>query len=168
MSGSATAGGAAGGAASGSGCVFCAALAVAADDTSPHVPSLIVARAGTCFVVLNLYPYNNGHVMVVPNRHIGSLAEASAAELGELMTMAQRAEIALTEAYRPHGMNLGINLGRPAGAGIPGHLHLHVVPRWEGDTNFMTVVGTTRVVPETPPQTLARLIPIFDRLAAGA
>lgn len=144
-------------------CVFCAALA---DETPSEGPSLIVARADTCFVILNLYPYNNGHVMVVPKRHIASLAEASAAELGELMVMARRAEIALTEAYRPQGLNLGINLGRSAGAGLPGHLHLHVVPRWEGDTNFMTVVGTTRVVPETPPQTLQRLIPIFDRLAA--
>ena len=96
------------------------------------------------------------------------LAEASAAELGDLMTMAQRAEIALGEAYRPHGLNVGINLGRPAGAGIPGHLHMHVVPRWDGDTNFMTVVGATRVVPETPPRTLARLVPIFERLAARA
>ena len=148
------------------GCVFCAALDRAGDGP-PRDPSLIVARGDTCFVILNLYPYSNGHVMVVTNRHIGSLAEASAAELGELMTMAQRAEAALTEAYRPHGLNLGINLGRPAGAGIPGHLHLHVVPRWDGDTNFMTVVGATRVVPETPPQTLERLVPIFERLARG-
>ena len=154
-----------GGASSSDGrCVFCTA---AAGGAPTHGPSLVVSRGDTCFVILNLYPYNNGHVMVVPNRHIASLAEASAAELGELMTMARRAEIALTEAYRPHGLNLGINLGRPAGAGLPGHLHLHVVPRWEGDTNFMTVVGTTRVVPETPPQTLKRLVPIFDRLAAG-
>ncbi len=147
------------------GCVFCAALDRA--GSPPGDPSLIVARGDTCFVILNLYPYNNGHVMVVTNRHIASLAEASAAELGELMTMAQRAEAALTEAYRPHGLNLGINLGRPAGAGIPGHLHLHVVPRWNGDTNFMTVVGGTRVVPETPPRTLERLVPIFERLAGG-
>ena len=162
MSGAA---GAPGGGAGG-GCVFCAALAHAG-RRSPRDPSLIVARGDTCFVILNLYPYNNGHLMVVPNRHIGLLAEASAAELGELMTMAQRAEAALTEAYRPHGLNLGINLGRPAGAGIPGHLHLHIVPRWDGDTNFMTVVGDTRVVPETPPQTLERLVPIFERLARG-
>ena len=168
MSGAGASGSRASGAAApGPGCVFCAALAEAG-ETSPPRPSLIVARADTCFVIVNLYPYNNGHVMVVPNRHIASLAEASAAELGEMMTMAQRAEIALTEAYRPHGLNLGINLGRPAGAGIPGHLHLHVVPRWDGDTNFMTVVGSTRVVPETPPRTLERLVPIFERLAARA
>ena len=141
-------------------CVFCTALA------GEDGPSLVVARAETCFVILNLYPYNNGHIMVVPNRHIGSLAEAVPNELADLMTMTRRAEIALTEAYRPHGMNLGINLGRPAGAGVPGHLHMHLVPRWDGDTNFMTVVGSTRVVPEEPPQTLQRLTPIFDRLAS--
>ena len=152
--------------AAGGGCVFCEAFE-AVGEAPPAGPP-IVARADTCFVIVNLYPYNNGHVMVVPNRHIASLAEASGAELGELMTMAQRAEIALTEAYRPHGLNVGINLGRPAGAGIPGHLHLHVVPRWDGDTNFMTVVGATRVVPETPPRTLERLVPIFERLAARA
>ena len=141
-------------------CVFCSARA----RSEPE--SLIVTRGQACFVVLNLYPYNNGHVMVVPNRHIGSLAEASRPELAELMTMTRRAEMALTEAYRPHGMNMGINLGRPAGAGVPGHLHMHVVPRWDGDTNFMTVVGSTRVVPEVPSQTLKRLAPIFDRLAS--
>ena len=140
-------------------CVFCAA------QTRTGSESLIVARGQTCFVILNLYPYNSGHVMVVPNRHVGSLAEASRQELTELMRLTRRAEIALTEAYRPHGMNLGINLGRPAGAGIPGHLHMHLVPRWDGDTNFMTVVGETRVVPEELPKTLKRLTPIFDRLA---
>ena len=140
-------------------CMFCVARARTEGE------SLIVTRGRTCFVMLNLYPYNNGHVMVVPNRHIGSLAEASRQELSELMTLTRRAEIALTEAYRPHGMNMGINLGRPAGAGLPGHLHMHLVPRWEGDTNFMTVVGSTRVVPEEPPQTLKRLTPIFARLA---
>ena len=121
--------------------------------------------AETCFVKLNRYPYSNGHVMVVPNRHIGSLAEATPDELMELMVLTRRAELALTEAYQPHGLNLGINMGRPAGAGVPGHLHMHVVPRWNGDTNFMTVVGQTRVVPEVPSQTLECLRPIFERLA---
>ena len=143
-------------------CVFCVA------QTRAETESLIVARGDTCFIILNLYPYNNGHLMVVPARHVGSLAEATRQELTELILMARRAEIALTEAYRPHGMNMGINLGRPAGAGVPGHLHLHLVPRWDGDTNFMTVVGATRVVPEEPPQTLKRLRPIFDRLAGDA
>ena len=143
-------------------CLFCTAR----DRTEPD--SLIVTRGHTCFVIVNLYPYNNGHIMVVPNRHIGSLSEASRQELTELMMMTLHAEIALTEAYRPHGMNMGINLGRSAGAGVPGHLHMHLVPRWDGDTNFMTVVGSTRIVPEESPQTLKKLTPIFERLAAEA
>lgn len=145
--------------ASGSNCVFCVAPGLSASE------SLVVARADICFVVLNLYPYNNGHLLVVPNRHIGSLAETTPEELAELMVLTRRAEIALTEAYRPHGMNIGINLGRPAGAGVPGHLHVHVVPRWDGDTNFMTVIGETRVVPEELSRTVTRLTPIFERLA---
>jgi ATP adenylyltransferase len=144
---------------SGNDCVFCVAPGLPASE------SLVVARADACFVVLNLYPYNNGHLLVVPTRHIGSLAETTPEELVELMVLTRRAEIALTEAYRPHGMNIGINVGRPAGAGVPGHLHIHVVPRWEGDTNFMTVIGETRVVPEELPRTLTRLTPIFARLA---
>lgn len=144
---------------SGNDCVFCVAPGL------PASASLVVARADACFVVLNLYPYNNGHLLVVPTRHIGSLAETTPEELAELMVLTRRAEIALTEAYRPHGMNIGINVGRPAGAGVPGHLHIHVVPRWEGDTNFMTVIGETRVVPEELPRTLTRLTPIFARLA---
>ena len=148
------------GAVSDEGCVCCAAQA------GDNAAALIVARGETCFVILNKYPYNNGHIMVTPNRHIGSLADATEAELGELMAWTRRGEMGLTEAYQPHGMNIGMNLGRPAGAGVPGHLHVHLVPRWNGDTNFMTVVGDTRVVPEPPPKTLERLTPIFARLAA--
>ena len=103
--------------------------------------------------------------MVVPNRHIATLASATPEELTELAELTQRAEIALTEAYTPHGMNMGINLGKPAGAGILDHLHMHVVPRWNGDTNFMTVVGQTRVLAEELPRTAERLRPIFARLA---
>ena len=141
------------------GCVFCSAL------TDDPATSLIVFRGQTCFVILNLFPYNNGHVMVVPNRHISTLASVTAEELGELAELTRRAEIALTEAYAPHGMNMGINLGKPAGAGILDHLHIHVVPRWNGDTNFMTVIGQTRVLAEELTQTAARLRPIFERLA---
>ena len=140
-------------------CVFCAA------QSSPDAESLIVFRGSTSFVILNLYPYNNGHLMVVPNRHIASLAAATHEELCEMIELTQRAEVALGEAYAPHGMNVGINLGKPAGAGILDHLHIHVVPRWNGDTNFMTVIGQTRVLPEELPQTAERLRPIFERLA---
>ena len=103
--------------------------------------------------------------MVVPLRHVGSLAETTETELNELMALTRKAEIVLDEAYTPQGLNVGMNLGRPAGAGVPGHLHLHVVPRWNGDTNFMTVTAETRVVPEDPAETVRRLRPIFERLA---
>ncbi len=122
-------------------------------------------RGVTCYVILNLYPYNNGHLMVVPNRHIASLQATTAEEREELMTLTRRAEIALTEAYNPQGINMGINLGRPAGAGILDHLHVHAVPRWNGDTNFMTVIGDTRVLPEDLQASKQRLQPIFERLA---
>jgi ATP adenylyltransferase len=102
--------------------------------------------------------------MVVPNRHIATLSEATVEELTELMVLTRRAEAALTEAYQPHGLNVGINLGRAAGAGVLDHLHIHVVPRWSGDTNFMSVVGEVRVLPEDLTQTLARLRPVFARL----
>ena len=141
-----------------SGCVFCDAVAGAED-------SLVVFRGTTCFVILNKFPYNNGHLMVVPKRHIAMLAEAVSEELCELMELARRAELAIREAYAPHGLNMGLNLGKPAGAGILDHLHLHVVPRWNGDTNFMTVVGETRVLPEELSVTADRLKPIFARLA---
>lgn len=143
-------------------CVFCDARDAVGDPAS-----LVVHRGTTCFVILNLYPYNNGHLMVVPNRHISRLTSAQPAELDEMMRLTRLAEIALTEAYAPHGLNMGINLGRPAGAGILDHLHLHVVPRWNGDTNFMTVVGEARVMPEELAQTAARLRPVFARLAAA-
>ena len=133
------------------GCIFCQALTRA--DEEP----LIVARGERAFVILNKYPYNNGHLMVVANRHVGRLADLTAAEAAEIMTLSQQAERALTAAYAPHGFNLGLNLGKPAGAGVLDHLHLHIVPRWNGDTNFMSVVGETRVLPEELPATAARL-----------
>ena len=147
------------GAQSSTGCVFCTALA------DPEADALVVFRGTTCFVILNLYPYNNGHLMVIPNRHVASLAATTPEELAELIELTRVSEIALTEAYAPHGLNLGINLGKPAGAGVLDHIHMHVVPRWNGDTNFMTVVGRTRVLAEELSDTAARLRPIFARLA---
>lgn len=141
------------------GCVFCDALT--SDDAAP----LIVFRGTTCFVILNLFPYNNGHLMVVPNRHLPTLGPATPEELHELMGLTRVAELALTEAYAPHGLNVGINLGKSAGAGILDHLHVHVVPRWNGDTNFMSIIGQTRVLSEDLPVTADRLRPIFQRLA---
>ena len=145
------------GAARATGCVFC-------DDGESRQP-LTLVRGRLSYVVLNLYPYNSGHLMVVPDRHIGSLAGATADELSEMMTFVRDAEVALTEAYAPHGINVGINLGRSAGAGIVDHIHVHLVPRWNGDTSFISVVGNVRVLPEGLDDTAARLRPVFQRLA---
>lgn len=145
-----------------SGCIFCEALAGSADDP------LIVARGTHAFVILNLYPYNSGHLMVVPVRHVGRLSDLSREEIVEVAELTQRAERALTEVYAPHGLNLGVNLGKAAGAGVADHLHLHLVPRWAGDTNFMSVVGSVRVLPEEVPVSAERLRPVFARLAAEA
>jgi ATP adenylyltransferase len=143
------------------GCVFCDAL------RRDEGRALIVDEGPTCFVILNLYPYNSGHLMVVPRRHVGMLAALETVELTELAVLTQRAEIVLTEAYQPQGLNVGMNLGRPAGAGILDHLHVHLVPRWTGDTNFMTVVGNVRVLPEDLSRTAERLRPIFHRLSSA-
>lgn len=140
-------------------CVFCEAL------QHEDGRALIVDEGPTCFVILNLYPYNSGHLMIVPRRHVGTLAALDSTELTELAALIRRAEIALTEAYQPQGLNVGMNLGRPAGAGVLDHLHVHLVPRWTGDTSFMSVVGNVRVLPEELPRTAERLRPIFERLA---
>ena len=117
----------------------------------------IVVRGATCFVCLNAYPYATGHVMVVPYVHEASLAALAAETAHEMMTLAQRTARAFEETYNPDGMNLGLNQGKAAGAGVAGHLHLHALPRWLGDTNFMTVVSETRVLPETLAHTWERL-----------
>jgi ATP adenylyltransferase len=141
-------------------CIFCDAAA----DSSAE---LVLYRGRHCFVILNLYPYNNGHVMLAPNRHLKTLSSLTADERGELMTLARWTEMALNEAYRPQGINVGLNLGKAAGAGIEDHLHMHLVPRWAGDTNFMTAVADTRVLPESLQNTAAHLRPIFAKLAAA-
>jgi ATP adenylyltransferase len=139
-------------------CVFCQA-AVRSDHND-----LVLVRGRASYVILNLYPYNNGHLMVVPNRHIATLRATTVEERTELMRFTRDAEIALAEAYKPQGINVGLNLGRPAGAGIVDHLHIHLVPRWTGDTNFISVVGNVRVLPEELGKTASRLRPIFERL----
>jgi ATP adenylyltransferase len=109
---------------------------------------LIVARLKTCFVCLNAFPYSSGHVLLVPYQHTDSLAKLDSEEATELMMMAQRMESILREVYHPDGINLGLNLGEAAGAGVSNHMHIHMLPRWFGDTNFMTVTGETRILPE--------------------
>jgi len=138
-------------------CIFC-------NTSEPGRGDLILLRGRVSYVILNLYPYNNGHLMVVPNRHVATLAATTADEQAELMRLTRHAEIALTEAYTPQGINIGVNLGKPAGAGVLDHLHVHVVPRWNGDTNFMTVLANVRVLPEDLGATAVKLRPIFERL----
>lgn len=138
-------------------CIFC-------DPRADRDVDLVVLRGRVSYVILNLYPYNNGHLMVVPNRHLAALEALTLDEQAELMQLVRLAEMALNEAYRPQGINVGINLGKAAGAGIENHLHIHLVPRWSGDTNFMTAVGQTRVLPEELGATAARLRPIFEKL----
>ena len=135
-------------------CIFCDAAAGSpggADD------DLVLIRGRRSYVILNRYPYNNGHLMVATNRHVGTLQAAEPDELSELIQLTRHAEMALSDAYQPQGINVGINIGRPAGAGIVDHLHVHLVPRWTGDTSFMSVVGNVRVLPEELAQTSARL-----------
>lgn len=117
----------------------------------------ILERGSGCFTVLNAFPYNSGHLMVVPYRHESSLAALPLPEAEELMRMARRAERALRRAYTPDGLNLGMNLGKAAGAGVAEHLHLHAVPRWSGDNNFMSVLAETRILPELLEGTWQRL-----------
>ena len=134
------------------GCIFCDALS-ANDD----IRTLIVLRGEKNFVILNRYPYTSGHVMVVPYAHVADLAAAEPGTLAEMMRLAQRAKTALDQTYHPEGFNLGMNLGRAAGAGVTGHLHLHVLARWAGDANFMTVTAETRVEPEELSTTFEKL-----------
>src|SRR5258708_5497086 len=135
-----------------SGCVLCRALegAGGGDRLVVHVGSLN-------FVVMNLFPYNAGHLLVATRRHVGSLNDASPEELTEMMGLARRLEEVLADAYHPEGINLGMNLGRSAGAGGADHIHRHVVPRWTGDTTFLTVLGDPRVIPEDPVKACERL-----------
>ena len=136
------------------GCLFCTVLA-APDDGKPG----ILSRARTAFLILNAFPYAPGHLMAATNRHVASPEHLDAEESLDLWRVMQQALAALRAAYRPDGFNLGGNIGRAAGAGVEGHLHLHIVPRWAGDTNFMAVVGSVKVMPESLEETFRRLRP---------
>jgi ATP adenylyltransferase len=144
------------------GCFFCEAAAA-----PEEAERLVVHATAHHVVLLNRHPYTNGHLMVAPREHVGSPLEASAATRAEAWPMLLLCQRALAAAYGPGGMNLGMNLGKVAGAGVPDHYHLHVVPRWEGDTNFMTAIAHIRLVPEDLMQTRDRLRPLFAALAAG-
>ena len=138
-------------------CVFC----LIANDPGSDESNFVLHRAQHCFVVLNLYPYISGHLMIVPYLHTSEFDSAPKEITDEMMDMAKRAQAVLREVYSPSGFNLGMNLGVAAGAGIADHLHIHLLPRWSGDTNFMTTVGEARVLPEDLPTTYSKLRPKF-------
>jgi ATP adenylyltransferase len=143
------------------GCVFCRKAEIGQEEEN-----LVLYRGRYCYVLLNLYPYTNGHLMIAPYEHVDSLAAASPAAAAEMMDLARTAETALRRVYQPGGINLGMNLGECAGAGVAGHIHLHVLPRWFGDANFLSVVGETRVLIEELPVTWRRLREAFAALTS--
>ena len=141
-----------------SSCIFC--IAESPEEDSRH---LILYRGSLNFVIMNMFPYTAGHVMIAPYRHAGEFADADPTQLSEMMTLSQSVLAVLDEAYQPEGYNLGLNLGEVAGAGVKDHLHFHIVPRWLGDTNFMTVAAETRVLPEDLNDSYVRLRHLFDK-----
>jgi ATP adenylyltransferase len=145
------------------GCIFCDHLAQE-DDRAAR----ILHRGRKTFVILNAFPYNTGHLMVAPFRHVGDICDLENDERDEMMSLTSQSIAIIRDAMKAHGFNVGMNLGTVAGAGIPGHIHMHVVPRWGGDTNFMPVVGRTKVLPEMIEQTDEKLRPFFARLSGDA
>jgi ATP adenylyltransferase len=138
------------------GCVFCDA------PKESDQQALIVQHGEHCYVILNKFPYTNGHVMVVPYAHLGELDKLPTVAAGEMMALTQRMETILRGLYHPDGINLGMNIGKSAGAGVEGHIHMHVLPRWVADANFLSVIGETRVLPETLDVTWERIRKAFE------
>ncbi len=139
-------------------CFFCAKSQQDADDRE----NFVLHRGAHSFVLINLYPYNNGHIMIAPYAHVSSLTNLEADQLAELFQITQLCEHILSQAMHPEGFNIGINLGKAAGAGFEAHLHVHIVPRWNGDTNYMTTISDMRVVPQRLEETYNSLRPFFD------
>ena len=139
------------------GCFFCQAT------SDPENPDRLVVWTGANYMVmLNRYPYTNGHLMVAPLQHVADPQLSDPVAQAEFWPLVLKSQRVLSLAYSPHGFNMGLNLGRAAGAGVPGHFHFHIVPRWDGDTNFMTVLGSVRLVPEEPEEVLRKLRPLFE------
>ena len=147
------------------GCVLCNAVASGPEHDEEN---LVLHRARRNYVIINKFPYSNGHLMVAPFEHVADLGTARPEQLDEMMRLAQACETILGEAYGPDGYNIGMNIGRAAGAGVVEHHHLHIVPRWIGDASFMSATAETRVIPETPEGTFARLRPLFEAHFAAA
>ncbi len=139
------------------GCIFCKRK-----ELDVSLESLVVYKSELCFIVLNKYPYNNGHIMVAPFAHKGDFSDLTQPELNDMSKCLQLAINVLKKAYNPQGFNMGMNIGSVAGAGVADHLHWHIVPRWGGDTNFMPLIGQTKVLHEILEETFNRLIPFFD------
>jgi ATP adenylyltransferase len=137
------------------GCIFC--------KCSVRCDQFVLYEGKNVFVMMNKYPYVNGHLMIIPNRHVGKYEELSQVERRQMFNLLETAIKALREAMNPSGFNVGMNIGKAAGAGVEEHIHLHVIPRWEGDTNFMSVVGNVRVIPEDVETTAAKLAPLFKK-----
>jgi ATP adenylyltransferase len=144
-------------------CLFCRVAASPLEDAV----NLVILRAERSFILLNRYPYTNGHLMIAPYAHVATLEETEAATLEEMMRLAQLSERALRRVYRPEGLNFGFNIGQAAGAGIAGHIHMHGLPRWAGDTSFITTVGETRVLPEDLETTRQKLTAALNELEPG-
>jgi ATP adenylyltransferase len=142
------------------GCIFCSKSQQAAKDRE----NFVLARGEFAFALLNIYPYNNGHLMIAPYAHVPSLTSLAQEQIGDLFRLTQQCEQVLTQAVQPEGFNIGINLGKAAGAGIEKHLHVHIVPRWNGDTNYMTTVSNVRVIPQQLEETYETLISYFERV----
>lgn len=138
------------------GCILCQKAKEEED-----AKNLILARGSFSYVLMNIFPYNSGHLMIAPYRHLDCLAKLTSEEITEIMTWASTSERILREAFRAMGFNIGVNVGKVAGAGIDDHVHMHVVPRWDGDTNFMPVLGETKVIPEHLEETYAKLLPYY-------
>ena len=145
------------------GCVFCAAAEAGANSES-----LLLFRGELAMVIMNKYPYNTGHLLVLPRRHCGDFLDLTPTEHHAISDLIRKSVAILTEVYSPNGLNVGLNLGSASGAGIPEHIHYHLIPRWQGDTNFLPLIANTKVVVETLEQTFQRLLPCFDRPSGGS
>lgn len=146
----------------------CCVLCLPPDDCSQDEERLVLYRGKTAFVIMNKYPYNNGHIMVAPLRHVMDITLLTPEESVEIMDLLQKSTAILREHFHPQGINVGLNLGEAAGAGIRDHMHFHLVPRWNGDSSFMAVMTETRIIPEHLASTYGKLKPLFARLSTGS